>query len=86
MNNNTMNNNEVSIQVYVNGTPVLVSAKNKFHAVNRAKKQNPNARVSFEPPVSRAPRRLVRISTTTRANGRSFSVAIYSDGTTADLD
>ncbi len=36
--------------------------------------------------AKRAPRRLVRIKTITRANGRSFSVAIYSDGTTADLD
>jgi len=31
-------------------------------------------------------RRIVRIKTVTRANGRTFSVAIYNDGTTADLD
>ena len=38
-------------------------------------------------PAQRRPaRRLVRIKTITRANGRTFSVAIYSDGTTADLD
>jgi len=34
----------------------------------------------------RTSRRLIRIKTITRANGRTFSVAIYSDGTTADLD
>ncbi len=81
-----MINNEMNFEIYVNGTRAMVAGTNKFHALNRAKKQNPGARVSLNAPAYRAARHLVRIDTCSRGNGRTFSVAVYSDGTTADLD
>ena len=74
---------ETNFTIYINGTPTLVLAKNKFHAKSRAAKANPGARVTIFPPLERT---LVRIETCRRSNGRTFSVAVYSDGSTDDLD
>ena len=72
-----------------NSTPIRLTAE-EFFQIHFNKKEQPmnNTMNTTNNNVTakRAPRRLVRIKTITRANGRSFSVAIYSDGTTADLD
>jgi hypothetical protein len=74
--------NEMSFTVYVNGIATCVLASNQFHALNRARKIHANANVSLKAPF----RKVSRVQTTYRNNGRSFGVRVFADGTTWDLD
>lgn len=74
--------NEMNFTVYINGIATSITAGNQFHALNRARKIYSNANVSLKAPY-RSPS---RIETSYRSNGRSFSVRVFADGTTWDLD
>lgn len=73
---------ETNFTVYVNGVATNYLATNKFHALNRARKQYFQANVSLKAPFVKGS----RVETTYRSNGRSFGVRVFADGTTWDLD
>ena len=74
--------NEMIYTVYVSGVANGIRAKNRFHALNRAKQLFPFSKITM--PISRT--NASRIETSNRSNGRSFSVMVRADGTTWDLD